>query len=240
MRRFVEKHFERFRALIARIQTGDGYAQGIDRGIGAGPIGIRANVDANFFARPASLVDVSEAFGQAHALFADKRGHAQDPAAIGAIVFGPEMRAIDGRRGFQDLGQLCGHASVAEFSLPAREFVAILEIAKLIFQLDELRGKEEVFAGVICGVVGDRVVPGLLFGGRESRFCLRRYFQRRPAGLAGIVRRRGGRPLPGFMIERVMKIDPKTAVEFKDRERPVSGTVLRPRSRLQRKQQQKR
>src|SRR5713101_4839422 len=47
-------------------------------------------------------------------------------------------------------------------------------------------------------------------------------------------------PLAGFMIERVMKIDPKTAVEFKDGERPVSGTVLRPRSRLQRKQQQKR
>ncbi len=47
------------------------------------------------------------------------------------------MCAIDGRRGFQDLRQLRGQAGIAELALPAGEFIAILEIAELVFQLDE-------------------------------------------------------------------------------------------------------
>jgi len=85
---------------------------------------------------------MSQAVRRGPRLFAHERGDADDPAPVGAIVLRPEMRAVDGRRGFQDLRQLRGQACVAEFSLPAGEFIAILEIAELIFQLDKLSGKE--------------------------------------------------------------------------------------------------
>jgi len=97
--------------------------------VGTGPVGVAREVDADFFAEPARLVNVRKPFREAHALFAHERGDAHDPAAVGAIVLRPEMRAVDGRRGFQDLRQLCGQSCVAEFSLPAGEFIAILEIA---------------------------------------------------------------------------------------------------------------
>ena len=95
------------------------------------------------------------------------------------------MCAVDGRGGFQDLRQLCGQACVAEFSLPAGEFIAILEIAELIFQLDEFGGKEQVLGGVIRNVVGDGIVPLVLLSRRESGLCIRLGVQRWSRGLAG-------------------------------------------------------
>src|SRR5258708_34417489 len=94
----------------------------------------------------------------------------------------PEMRPVDGRRGFQDLRQLCGQACVAEFSLPAGEFIAILEIAELIFQLDKLSGKEQVLSGVVRSVIGDGIVPDVLFRGWKSGFRIRRGVQSRSGG----------------------------------------------------------
>jgi len=91
-------------------------------------------------------------------LFAHERGDAHDPAAVGAIVLRPKMRAVDGRSGLQDLCQLCGQACIAEFSLPAGEFITILEIAELIFQLDELGGKEQILGGIVRNIVGDGIV----------------------------------------------------------------------------------
>ncbi len=128
------------------------------------------------------------------------------------------MCAVDGRGGFQDLRQLCGQSCVAEFSLPAGEFIAILEIAKLIFQLDEFGGKEQVLGGVIRNVVGDGIVPLVLLRRRESGFCIRPGVQRWSRGLAAFVR--------GFVIERVMEIDPEPAVKLEDGKRPVGEIVL--------------
>src|SRR6267143_6987434 len=138
----------------------------------------------------------------------------------------PEMRAVDGRRGFQALRQLCGQACVAEFSLPAGEFIAILEIAELIFQLDKLSGKEQVLRGVVRSVIGDGIVPDVLFRGCESGFRIRRAVQSRSGGLAAFVARPGGGSQSGFVIERVMKIDPEAAVKLEDGKRPVGEIVL--------------
>jgi len=133
---------------------------------------------------------------------------------------------VDRRRGFQDLRQLRGQACVAEFSLPAGEFIAILEIAELIFQLDELGGKEQVLGSVIRNVVGDGIVPLMLLGRRESGLCIRLDVQRWSGGLAAFVRRRRGGALPGFVVERVMEIDPESAVKLEDGKRPVGEIVL--------------
>ena len=138
----------------------------------------------------------------------------------------PKVCAVDGRRGFQHLRQLCGQACVAEFSLPAREFIAILEIAQLIFQLDELGGKKQILSGVIRNVVSDGIVPDVLFCRRESRFRIRRGAQRWREGLAAFVWRRGGGSLPGLVIKRVMKVDPEPAMQLEDGKRPVGKVVL--------------
>jgi len=133
------------------------------------------------------------------------------------------MCAVDGRGGFQDLRQLCGQAGVAEFSLPAREFIAILEIAQLIFQLDELARKEQVLGGVIRNVVSNGFVPDGLFRRREHGFRIRHGVQRWSGAL---VRGRGGGSLPSFVIEGVMKINPEPAMKLEDRKRPVGEIVL--------------
>src|SRR6266567_341394 len=227
VRGLVEEHLESLRALIARVQAGNSDAQGVDRGVGTSPIGVAGDVDADFLARPARLVNVRKPFRQAHALFAHQRSDASDPPAVGAIVLRPEMLAIDRRDGFKHLRQLCWQAGVAEFALPAGEFVAILEIPELIFQLAEVAGEEQVFTGVIRRVVGDGLIPNALFRRSESGFRIRRDLQGWPGVLAVLVRR-GGRLLPGVVIERVMKIDPKAAMKFKNRKWTVGGIVLRP------------
>jgi len=141
-------------------------------------------------------------------------------------VLRPEVCAVDGRRGFQDLRQLCGQSCVAEFSLPSGEFIAILEIAELIFQLDEFGGKEQVLGGVVRNVVGDGIVPLVLLRRRECGLRIRLGVQRWSGGLVAFVRRRRGRSLPGFVVERVMEIDPEPAVKLEDGQRPVGEIVL--------------
>ena len=101
----MEENFEGFRVLVARVEAGDGDAQGIERGVSAGQIGVGGDVHADFLARPVGLINVREALGEADALFDDERGDAQNPAAIGAVVLRPEMRAVDGSGGFESLRQ---------------------------------------------------------------------------------------------------------------------------------------
>src|ERR1700674_846222 len=137
VRTFMEKNFQGRRALIARVQAGDGDPQGIGGGVGTGPVGVAREVDADFLSRPARQVNIRKPFRESHALLAHERGHAHDPVAVGAIVPWPQMCAIDGRGRFQNLRQLRRQACVAELSLPPREFIAILKIPELIFQLDE-------------------------------------------------------------------------------------------------------
>jgi len=136
------------------------------------------------------------------------------------------MRAVYGRRSFQDLRQPCGQARVAESSVSAGELIAILEITELIFQLDKLGGEEQVLGGVVRNVVGDGVVPDVLFRGRQSRFCILRGLQGWSGGLDAFVRLRGVGSRPGFVIERVMKINPESAVKLEDGKRPVAEIVL--------------
>src|SRR6266850_1933677 len=104
VRGLVEENFEGFRVLIARVETGDRDAQGIERGVSAGQIGVGGDVHADFLARPVRLINVREALGEADALFDDEWGDTQDPAAVGAVMIGPEMRTVDGSGGFESLG----------------------------------------------------------------------------------------------------------------------------------------
>src|SRR6267142_1460929 len=101
---FVEENFEGFRVLVARVKAGDGDAEGIERGVSAGPIGISGDVHADFLARPVRLINVREALGEADALLDDERGDPQDPAAIGAVMIRPEMRTVGRSCGFESLG----------------------------------------------------------------------------------------------------------------------------------------
>src|SRR5712664_827149 len=162
VRSFVEKNFEGRCALIAWVQTRDGDSQRIDGGVGTTPVGVPSEVDADFFARPTRLVNVRKPFRQPHALFAHGWRDANEPPAVGAVMFRPKMPTVNGRRSFQDLCQLCRQARVAEFPLPSGKFIAILKIAELVFQLDELGGEEQVFGGVIRSIVRDGIVPDLL------------------------------------------------------------------------------
>jgi len=104
VRRFVEEYFKGFVALVARIGAGDGDTQWVERGVGAGGISVSAHVDADFFLGPFGLIDIREALGNANTLFFDEGRDAGDPAAVGAVLVGPQMGAIDGGGGLQHLG----------------------------------------------------------------------------------------------------------------------------------------
>jgi hypothetical protein len=71
VRSLVEEDLESFRALVARIDAGDGDAEGVEGGVSASGIGESANFNADFVFRPLGLVDVRQAFREADALFAD-------------------------------------------------------------------------------------------------------------------------------------------------------------------------
>src|SRR5260370_7671931 len=135
----------------------------------------------------------------------------------------PKMRAVNRGCRFHDWRQFCRQARVAEFSLPAGEFIAILEISELVFQLDKLGGKEQILGRIIRGIVGDGIVPDALIRGRESRFRTWRSVQSRARGFAALVRRTGGSQLR-IMIERVMKIDPEAAVKLENRKKSLGVT----------------
>src|SRR5260370_14372035 len=94
------------------------------------------DVDADFLAWPACLVNIRKPFREANALFAYERGDAHDPAAVGAIMLRPERRAGDGGRSFHGPRKLRGQAGAAEFSLPPADIIPILAIAHLVFLFD--------------------------------------------------------------------------------------------------------
>ncbi len=137
------------------------------------------------------------------------------------------MRAVNGRRGFEDVGELGRQTGVTSFFLGAGEFVAGFEITELIFEQDHLGAEEKIFVGIVGGVVGDGVIPGALFGGGERRFGGRRDLQRGLGGFRAAADRRSAALLTGLLVKRVMQIKPEAAVQFEDRERAVEGIGLR-------------
>src|ERR1700686_3822549 len=145
----VEENLEGRGVLVARVGAGDGDAQRVEGGVGAGGISKARDVDADFFGGPAGLVNVREAMRDADALLGDQRGHALDPGAVGAIIGGPIMRAVHWRGGFEDARELEGQTGVAGFLLGAGKLVAGFKIAELIFEQDHLGAEEEIFVGVI-------------------------------------------------------------------------------------------
>src|ERR1700676_252753 len=60
VRGFVKKHFQRFSALIARVNAGNRDAQRIKRGVSALSICVGAHVDADFFLRPLRFINIRE------------------------------------------------------------------------------------------------------------------------------------------------------------------------------------
>jgi len=238
VRGFVEEHFEGFGALIARIETGNGDAQGIERGVGASPVGVGGNVHADFVLGPARLINVGEAFAEADTLFADQRSDARNPAAIGAVVVGPEVRAINGGGGVQNLGELGRETRVAGLFSGAGELVAIFKIAELVFQQEEFGAEEQVLRCVVGHIIGYGIVPGsLLDCGKGSA----RGTHDRESGFGGFVGgfMAGGRvaALAGFLIERVVEVDPETAMEFENRQWSIGGIDLGSGLRSQRQKQ---
>ena len=79
------------------------------------------------------------------------------------IVLRPKVRSIDRGSRLQNLRQVRRQARVAEFPLMAGKFVAILEVAELVLQLNQFRGEEQVLVRIIQHVISDGIIPGLLF-----------------------------------------------------------------------------
>ena len=108
--------------------------------------------------------------------------------------------------------------------------------------MDEFTGKEQVLRGVVRGVVVDGIVPDALFRGRKRGFRIGRGLQNWSGGLGAFLRRRGGGSQSGLVIERVMEIDPESAVKLEDGKRPIREIALpagcRPNGDEQRKREQ--
>src|SRR5208337_1249175 len=107
--------------------------------------------------------------GQADALFADEGGDAHDPAAVGTVMVRPPVRAIDGSGGLENNSDISREPGVASGFLATREFVAILKIAELVLQENQIDVDQQVFAGVTGNIVGDGLIPDALFRGGKSR-----------------------------------------------------------------------
>ena len=136
--------------------------------------------------------------------------------AVGLIVFGPETRAVDGSGCFQHLRQARRQSGIAKFTLPAGKFVAILEVAELVLQLNQFRREEQIFFSVIGGIIGDRPIPGLLLRVRQPFSCDQRLSRCRTGLVRGRFARSTRFSLPCLVIQRVMKVDPKPAVQLKN------------------------
>src|SRR5579859_753776 len=232
VRSFVKQHFKRFVSLVPRIGAGNGHAQWVQRRIGPSPIRVRRNVYADFFFRPFGLIDIREPLGNAHALFFNERRDPSDPPPVRSVLIGPQMRSIDGCRCVQNLREVSGQARVAGLLVRTGKFVAVLKIPKLVFQQDQVGIEEQVFIRIFGGVIGDRVVPGRSFRGSERRPGFFHSLQFRLRRRSGLLSRRGRTYSQlGFVIEHVMKIDPESAVKFKDGQRPVSGADVLGRRR---------
>ena len=88
--------------MVAGIGAGNSDAEWVESGVRSGGVGISTNVDADFFFGPVSLVNVREPLGKADTLFADEWRHSDDPTAIGAVLIGPPVSAVDGSDGIED------------------------------------------------------------------------------------------------------------------------------------------
>src|SRR5258708_40087690 len=135
----MKKDLEGRRALISGVRAGDGYAQRVCRGVSGSPVCEAGDVDADFLAWPACLVNIRKPFREANALFAYERGDAHDPAAVGASMRRPEMRAAGGGRGFPAPPKLRGQGAGAELSPSAAALNASLGIHALRSQLRKAR-----------------------------------------------------------------------------------------------------
>jgi hypothetical protein len=115
------------------------------------------------------------------------------------------------------LSQFCRQPGVTSLSFCSGEFIAAFKVAELVFQQKQLGAEKQVFVGVIRGVVRDGGIPSELFTLGASSGC-----------------RDGGRipfcvgALLSLLIQGVMEVDPKSAVQFEDWERSVLSVDLRP------------
>jgi len=167
------------------------------------------------------LVDFGEAMREVEATAADQRSDGGDPAAIRTIVFGPEVRAIDGRGGLECLRKLSGEAGVAGFFLCAGEVCAGFKISELILDQDHFEADGEIFVSVGFCVEGEGRIPRARLG-RGKVVHSRR-------GGNGICTSRGRTLQTSLTIERVMEIEPESAVKFKNRKRRGRRLILRRR-----------
>ena len=231
VRSFVEENFEGFGTLIARISAGDGDAERVEGGVGAGRAGVGGDIHADALLGPVGLIDFGEAMRKVEAIAADERSDGGNPAAVGAIVVFPEAGAIDGSRGVESFGKFCGKAGIAGFFLEAGEVFAGFKIAELIFDEDHFEADGEVLVGVGFGIEGDGGGPDALFGGREignARGVCR-------GGICGGVCRA---LQAGDAVERVVEIQPKAAVKFVDGKRSGGGFFLSSGKRREKKRKQ--
>src|SRR5712672_477340 len=224
----MKEDFERGRALIAWIGTGNRHAQRIERGICARRVGHRADVNSNFLHRPARLVNVRQTMRQTNTLLAYQRRHSFYPRAVGPVIRGPAMGAVDWRGAFQDLCQVRGQSRVAGLFLRAGKFIASFKIAQLVLQQQQFGIKQQIFVGIVRGIVGNRVLPCVLFRTAQNDFRVRRDLQSGFAGLPGLWRahRLGVAPLPGFFVQPMMKVDPESAMQLEHRKRSIRDIHL--------------
>ncbi len=73
VRSLVEKDFEGFGALVARVGAGDGHAKRIECGVSAGGAGVGGDIDADSFFGPVGLVDFGESMRKIKTIAANQR-----------------------------------------------------------------------------------------------------------------------------------------------------------------------
>src|SRR6516165_2869464 len=79
----------------------------------------------------------------------------------------PPVAAIDRRRGFKNHADVPRQSCVASLFLFAEQFTAILKIAELVFQQNQVEIHLGIFSRVVRPVIGDRFVPDFLFGSTQ-------------------------------------------------------------------------
>src|SRR5208283_2129132 len=128
---------------------------------------------------------------------------------------------------FQDDSDISGEAGVAGAILSASEFVAILKIAKLVLEKNQINVDHEIFGGIIRNVVGDGLIPDALFVEGKSGLRAGGQFKHGSRGLGGgVARILDGCACACFVIEEMVEIDPEAAVKFKDGQGAIEGVDL--------------
>src|SRR5260370_35606722 len=129
VRGFVEENFKRLSSLISRVTAGHGDAKRFKSGVSAGGTGVAGDVDANPILGPVGLINFREAVGEVQSVAANKRGHSGDPAAIGAVVLLPKVRAVHRSCSIQRFRKFRGKPRIAGLSLKTGKIVASFKIA---------------------------------------------------------------------------------------------------------------